>query len=209
MTAALRAQVAGRSATRRTDEVSAVLDDLPELVRRELVSSGIEFRVAPRPADVFRCDDIARFAGLDPRQVVKTIVLLLDQREFVLAVAPGGRRISLGKIKRRRGARKIVIASPQQAEAATGQSIGGITPIGCRPGRPPALIDESVLELGLINVGSGRKDLGIELAARDLFRLADLTPADICDEDPDAAADDPVWLRGKEEDACPSSEPTT
>ena len=70
------------------------------------------------------------------------------------------------------------MASPADAERATGYVIGGISPLGAR--QPlPVVVDAAALELESMFVSAGRRGLQVELAPADLVRLANAKVAPI------------------------------
>lgn len=102
--------------------------------------------------------------GLDPARVLKTLVVLRDDR-LVVCVVPAGDTLDLRSLGKR-----TAMADPAKAERATGYVTGGISPLGQR--RPlPTLVDESVLAFPTVFVSAGRRGLEIELAPADLVAL--------------------------------------
>jgi Cys-tRNA(Pro)/Cys-tRNA(Cys) deacylase len=68
------------------------------------------------------------------------------------------------------GGRRASIATPADAEKATGYVLGGISPLGTRRALPTVL-DASAAAFPAIHVSAGRRGLEIELAAADLVAL--------------------------------------
>lgn len=165
-------------------------------------ASGAAFRVVVRPPGVFRCRDIAAGSGLALCDVLKTLVVRLTDGRFALAVVPGDRSLSLPRLAQTLSARGAVLATPEEALAATGYPVGGITPLG--PDRLPVVADGSVAGLGTVNVGGGLPEIGIEIAAPALLAQVRAVLADIGDPHPATAAD-----QGSEDASCRWNEPTT
>ncbi len=63
------------------------------------------------------------------------------------------------------------MADPAEAERATGYVVGGISPLGSRRALP-VVVDAAALEHETVLVSAGRRGLQVELAPRDLVRLA-------------------------------------
>ncbi|WP_329525795.1 YbaK/EbsC family protein [Streptomyces sp. NBC_01462] len=61
-----------------------------------------------------------------------------------------------GVVRRQLGSRKASFASMDTATGETGMEYGGITPVGL-PGDWPVLVDQAVVELPYVLVGSGRR----------------------------------------------------
>src|SRR5690242_10915807 len=69
--------------------------------------------------------------GLDAARVFKTIVVSVDGR-LGLAVVPADAEVDLKAAADALGGRRAAIASPTEAERATGYVLGGISPLGTR-----------------------------------------------------------------------------
>jgi len=108
--------------------------------------------------------------GIEAGRVFKTIVVSVDAR-LSMAIVPADAEVDLKAVADALGGRRAVIASPADAEKATGYVLGGISPLGTR--RPlPAVLDASAARFPTIHVSAGRRGLEIELAAADLAMLA-------------------------------------
>jgi Cys-tRNA(Pro) deacylase len=152
---------------------------VPTRVIAALHRHRIPFRLVPRPPGRFRCADVAAAAGIPVGAVMKTIVARLTTRRFVLVLLPGDRIVSFPKLARLCDVHHAAMATPAEAVALTGFEVGGITPLGCRTPDLPIMADASVLRWGVVNVGGGRADLGIELDAAALLRACAARLADL------------------------------
>ena len=113
--------------------------------------------------------DVAIALRVAPARVFKTLVAMVDE-EMLLAVVPVDRELDLKRLATACAARRAVLAEPQAAERATGQVIGGISPLGSR--RPLAVVvDASAMDHETVFVSAGRRGIQIELAPDDLVRL--------------------------------------
>lgn len=78
-----------------------------------------------------------------------------EQRRVAACVVLASTRVDVnGVVRRRLDARKASFAPMDEAVAATGMEVGGITPIGLPKGWP-LLVDEAVAASGDVVVGSG------------------------------------------------------
>jgi len=127
--------------------------------------------------------DAAEALGVDAGRVHKTLAVSVDGR-LVLAVVPVARELDLKRLADAMGGRRAVMASPVEAEKATGFVVGGISPLGSR--RPiPVVVDAAALDLETVFVSAGRRGLQVELAASDLVRVANAKVAAIARDGPD------------------------
>jgi Cys-tRNA(Pro)/Cys-tRNA(Cys) deacylase len=110
----------------------------------------------------------ARAAGLPPERIFKTLVAKVDERRLVVAIVPLAAQLDLKKLAVAAGARRAAMATPREAERATGYVVGGISPLGQR--RPlPTFLDDAALALPTLFVSGGRRGLELELAPRVLL----------------------------------------
>ena len=146
-----------------------------ELVRR----SGVPFTVheydlperhgRDRDARPAYGIEAAAALGVPSERVLKTLVAMADDR-LVLAVLPAAGELDLKRLAVALGARRASLAEPAAAERATGQVVGGISPLGSR--RPmPVIVDASARGHATVFVSGGRRGLQVELAPNHLVRL--------------------------------------
>lgn len=122
--------------------------------------------------------EAAEQIGASPDQVFKTLLVCCDSDEYVVAVLPVDRRLSLKSIARAAGHRNAEMSDPHVAERRTGYVVGGISPLGqTTPHR--TFMDESALEHETIMVSAGRRGMNVELSPLDLVELVGAELADI------------------------------
>jgi len=113
--------------------------------------------------------EAAERLGLDPDQVLKTLLVAVDGR-LVVGVVPVSGQLDLKAVAAAVGGKRAVMADPAAAERATGYVVGGISPVGQR--RPhPTVLDESALGFGTVYVSGGRRGLDLGLSPADLVRV--------------------------------------
>jgi Cys-tRNA(Pro)/Cys-tRNA(Cys) deacylase len=155
-----------------------------EIVRR----SGIQYAVHEyEPAERHGRDRDARPAygieaaaalGVPPERVLKTLLAVVDDR-LVLAVIPAAAELDLKRLASAFGARRASLADAAVAERATGQVVGGISPLGSR--RPlPVVVEAAARAHPTVFVSAGRRGLQLELAPDDLVRLCTAPWTSIC-----------------------------
>jgi Cys-tRNA(Pro)/Cys-tRNA(Cys) deacylase len=149
---------------------------------RALEAAGVAFTLRPYehdPAAESYGEEAAEKLGVPPEQVFKTLVVKLDGKALALALVPAAARLDLKKLAAVAGAKKADMATPAEAERATGYVLGGISPFGTKR-RLPAFIDESVNGLATVHVSAGRRGLQVELAPADLLALTGASVAGLC-----------------------------
>lgn len=120
--------------------------------------------------------------GRDPATMFKTLVVSLQagsaRSPLAVAVVPVDRHLDLKAIAAAMGAKKAVMAAPEEAERATGYVVGGISPLGQRR-TLPTCIDSSALDHPTMIVSGGRRGLSVELDPHDLVRLTNAVLAPV------------------------------
>ncbi|MBD3609852.1 MAG: Cys-tRNA(Pro) deacylase [Gammaproteobacteria bacterium] len=122
--------------------------------------------------------EAAEKLGINPQQVFKTLVVMLDNQSLAVGVVPVSAMLSMKMIARAAGAKKAVMAAQADVERATGYVLGGVSPLGQKK-RLKTIIDASANEFSTIFVSAGRRGLEIELNPADLNKLLNGKFADI------------------------------
>lgn len=133
------------------------------LEKRNVPYQAIEFRHPPHTAaDVRDCCE----CGIE--EVLKSVLLVADARA-VLAVVPGDMRVSMGKLEKCTGLKRLKMATPQQVLAITAYRVGSVSPFGLGD-EIEIVTDEKVFRSGHVYVGSGEGTILLKLATPDLKR---------------------------------------
>jgi Cys-tRNA(Pro) deacylase len=111
----------------------------------------------------------AKAAGVDPSQIVKSLVFVCDGRP-VVAMIPGDRRADRHKIARAVAAGKARVAKPEEVVSATGFAPGGVAPFPL-PEATTVLLDRSLLVHEAVWVGAGSDNHMARLVPAELLRL--------------------------------------
>ncbi|HXG77415.1 MAG TPA: YbaK/EbsC family protein [Gaiellaceae bacterium] len=152
----------------------------PEPVERVssfLREAGAEARIEEFAEETPTAEDAAAAAGCSLEQIVKSLVLVCDERP-VVALVPGDRRGDQRKIAEAAGAAKARVASPEEVLAATGFTPGAVAPFPL-PRVDTVLIERSLLQHPLVWVGGGSQRYLVSLAPTELARLTRARPADL------------------------------
>jgi Cys-tRNA(Pro)/Cys-tRNA(Cys) deacylase len=111
----------------------------------------------------------ARALGVAPERVFKTLMARVDGVMWC-AIVPVGGELDLKALARAAGGKRAAMATPADAERATGYVVGGISPLGQRRAHP-TVIDASATALEELYVSAGARGLDVALAPADLARL--------------------------------------
>ena len=146
---------------------------LPEPVQRVadfLRTARAEARLEEFPKEIPTVRDAAKALGVEPGQIVKTLVFVCDGRP-VVALVPGDRRADGAKIARAVGAASARVATHDEVLAATGFPPGAVAPFPL-PTVDTILLERTLLAQEHVWVGAGSERHLAMLPAPELLRLS-------------------------------------
>lgn len=107
-------------------------------------------------------DEAAKQLGVDPHQVVKTLILEDEHGKPHIVLMHGDREVSMKNLARQAGAKKMQPCQPAVAPKHSGYQIGGTSPFGTRK-RMPVWVEESILAMPQIYINGGRRGYLLQL----------------------------------------------
>jgi len=116
--------------------------------------------------------------GLSADEVFKTLVVVSESDELIVAVLPVSCQLSMKLVAAATNVKRVSMCDALAAERSSGYVVGGISPLGQRR-QLRTVIDESADLFDTIYVSGGRRGLDIGLAPADLARVLDATIAPI------------------------------
>jgi Cys-tRNA(Pro)/Cys-tRNA(Cys) deacylase len=126
--------------------------------------------------------DAASKLGLNPDQVLKTLIVALEgksgERRLAVAIIPAANGLRLSALAKAAGVRRAMMAEPAKAERATGYVVGGISPFGQRRALPTYL-DCLAITFDRIFVNGGRRGMMLEVDPSDLREACSASVSDI------------------------------
>ena len=120
--------------------------------------------------------EAAHLRGVDPDQVVKTLVVRRGQDDYLFVLVPGDRQISWPKLRTLLDVTRLSMPDAETARSVTGYERGTITPFGAL--RPWPVIADSRLR-GTISIGAGAHGVSAMAAAADVIEALSATVADV------------------------------
>ncbi|WP_336632040.1 MULTISPECIES: aminoacyl-tRNA deacylase [unclassified Microbacterium] len=145
-------------------------------VRDAAAARGLDIEIRERPAATSLAE-AADLLGLEPADIVKTLVVKRADDTYLFALIPGDRAISWPKLRALVGVNKLRLPEPELALAATGYERGTIVPIGSTTDWP-VYADESIVGRR-VAMGAGAHGYSLFVAADDLIAAYAATVADI------------------------------
>lgn len=140
--------------------------------------AGLEYRVL-RHGPVRSLAEAAVARGVEPADVVKTIVVRRSEDDYVLVLVPGDREISWPKLRTLLGVNRMSLPDAATAYAATGYERGTITPFGTL--RPWPVVADERLAGRTVTLGAGAHGVAVAVAADAAVAALGATVADVTD----------------------------
>ncbi|GAA1835399.1 aminoacyl-tRNA deacylase [Agromyces salentinus] len=149
-----------------------------ERVRADAAARGLNVEIIDRPA-ARSLEEAAGLLGIEPGDIVKSLVVKRSDDTYLFALVPGGRKISWPKLRALVGVNKLQLPDASLALAATGYERGTITPLGSSTAWP-VYVDESVVGRR-VSMGAGEHGRSLFVDADHLIEAFGATVADLSD----------------------------
>ncbi|MDH2415674.1 YbaK/EbsC family protein [Nocardioides sp. CER19] len=136
---------------------------------------GLSFEVT-RHGPVRSLEEAAAARGIEPRQLVKTMVVRVSDGDYRFVLVPGGREIAWPKLRALLGVNRLSMPPADVALEVTGYERGTITPLGASTSWP---VVADTLVAGTISIGGGAHGVGLTVDAGELLEALGATVADV------------------------------
>lgn len=140
-----------------------------------LDTAGVPYRVI-RHGPVRSLAEAAEARGVEPAQVVKTLVVRRADGEYLFVLVPGDRALSWPKLREVLGVSRLSLPDAETARAATGYERGTITPFGAATAWP-VVADARVT--GEVTLGAGAHGVAVAVDAGTALGSLGATVADV------------------------------
>ena len=141
-----------------------------------LEASGIPYRVV-RHGRGGSLAEAAAARGIEPRALLKSLVVRRADDDFLFVLVPGDREISWPRLRALLGVSRLSMPDADTALAVTGYERGTITPFGSTRAWP-VVMDASVAGLE-ISLGAGAHGVGVVAQADDVAAALGAQVADV------------------------------
>ena len=143
-----------------------------------LDEAGLTYRVIEH-GPVGSLAEAAAARGVEPADVVKTLVVRRADDDYLFVLVPGDRAISWPKLRALLGVSRMSMPDAAAAKAATGYERGTITPFGSVRAWP--VIADERLSGREVTLGAGEHGVAVGLAADVAISALGATVADVTD----------------------------
>jgi Cys-tRNA(Pro)/Cys-tRNA(Cys) deacylase len=142
-----------------------------------LAKENVWHKFIDKPETILTAD-AASAAGIDLFRVTKSLVVLDQDKNPILAIIPGDAKLSFTKLKEAVGAKKVRLVPFEEAENYSGY-LPGATPMVCHKTLMKVVLDEKLKSFDSIFGGGGERTRLLELKTADVIRLNNAITADI------------------------------
>jgi Cys-tRNA(Pro) deacylase len=136
---------------------------------------GLGYEVT-RHGPVRSLEEAALARGVEPRAVVKTLVVRVAEGDYRFVLVPGDREIAWPKLRALLGVNRLSMPSAEVAFEATGYVRGTITPLGSTTAWP--VIADAAMT-GRVSLGAGAHGVALTVDAAALVAALGATMADV------------------------------
>ena len=139
-------------------------------------ATGVPYRVL-RHGPVRSLTEAATARGVQPCDVVKTLVVRRGEDDYVLVLVPGDRQLHWPRLRAVLGVSRASMPDAAEAFAATGYERGTITPFGTARAWP--VVADERLAGRLITLGAGAHGVALAVDADAALAALQATVADV------------------------------
>ncbi|HEX2154497.1 MAG TPA: YbaK/EbsC family protein [Acidimicrobiia bacterium] len=145
---------------------------------QHLARLGVAYQVT-RHGRVNSLEEAAAARGVDPDDLIKTIVVRRGPDDYLLVLVPGRRVISWPRLRTLLDVNRLSMPDADEARAVTGYERGTITPFGTSRALP--VIADERIGGHRVSIGGGDHGVGVLIDGDTLIRVTEATVADVTD----------------------------
>ena len=141
-------------------------------------AAGVAHTVT-RHGPVRSLDEAAAARGIEPKDIVKTLVVRRAEDDFLFILVPGDREISWPKLRALLGVRRLSMPDANVAKEVTGYERGTITAFGSTRAWP--VIADGSIAGRTISIGGGAHGVALTANGSDVIQALAAQVADVTD----------------------------
>jgi Cys-tRNA(Pro)/Cys-tRNA(Cys) deacylase len=123
--------------------------------------------------------EAAALRGMEPAQLLKTLVVRRAEDDFLFVLVPGDREISWPKLRAHLGVNRVSMPDAATARDVTGYERGTITPFGALRALP--VVADLTVTRRTVSIGAGAHGVAVVVGADALVVALEATVADVTD----------------------------
>lgn len=154
---------------------------------RVLEEKGIPYDAHQQSHKQVTSAGVAEDLGVPVAQVVKAMIVQRSVRspgvgEFVVAVIPGDRKLSLKKVAALLQDRGVRLAAERDVVRVTGYQVGSVSVMGFRRDDIVGYVDQRLMDLPQVIISAGRPDVGLSVTPQGIVDAMAAQLADLCED---------------------------
>jgi Cys-tRNA(Pro)/Cys-tRNA(Cys) deacylase len=122
--------------------------------------------------------DAANKSGIDLKRITKSLVLLNQDKEPIMAIIPGDQTLDLDRVKIISGSKKIRMVPFNEAENYSGY-LPGATPMIHHKVKMKVIIERALTKCDTVFGGGGERTKLLELKVDDIIKLNNAIVGDV------------------------------
>jgi Cys-tRNA(Pro) deacylase len=142
-----------------------------ERVRSFLESHGLAEEIVEFEQSTKTAAEAAEAMECELGQIVKSLVVVVDGEQPLVALVAGDRKGDLHAIASELGGAKAKMADADTVRAATGYAIGGVSPFAL-PAELPVLFDDSLARFDIVFPAAGTPSSMVRMRREDLLGMS-------------------------------------
>ena len=141
-----------------------------------LAAAGIEHTIT-RHGLVSSLEEAAAARGVEPADIIKTLVVRRADDDYLFVLVPGDREISWPKLRALLGVNRLSMPDAATARDVTGYERGTITPFGSL--RPWPVVVDATVAGRTVSIGAGAHGVAATAHGDDVVRVLKAQVADV------------------------------
>jgi len=133
-----------------------------------LKQKGINFEVMEYLHEKKGAVFAAEAMGFPVERTIKTLVVDLGHRGYIMVLMPGDKNIDLKKLAAAFSVKRAAMADTSAAERLTGYLVGGISPFGTKQDLP-VVMEECLLEFDGVAINAGKRGVMLVMDPKDIL----------------------------------------
>ena len=131
---------------------------------RYLEQKKIHFEIVKYDHEEKGAEFAAKASGYPLERTVKTLVVDLGGGDYMLALMPGDKQLSMKRLARFCGVKRAAMADTRSAELITGYLVGGISPFGTKL-KLRVVMEEHILKFEKVLINAGQRGTMLKIAS--------------------------------------------
>lgn len=146
-------------------------------VTQALDELNVPYLLHIHEGQIHSLEQAAQERGLEPEQIVRSLVFRCEGKEYVMVLMPGPMKVEWPTLRRYLGVSRTTTATAKQILELTGYELGAVSPLGL-PSTMRILADRRILDQTTISIGAGIRNAGVILQREDLLNAIEVEMGD-------------------------------